>query len=323
MKRSIYIGIDVAKDKLDVSVKVTPYGQRPEMPKAADEEWISPNTTEGVAELVRRLRALGPDRIALEATGGYEQRAFQALRAAGLEVAIVQPQRVKDFAKAMSIKHKNDRSDALVLAYFAEVRRPELVPEPTENQKHLAELRRLRTDLIATRVAYTNRTETCSPAMKLRLDAFVAVLQAQIEGLDAELAAALEASPEDAEKARLLRTVPGIGPVNAAALVGELPELGKLDRRHIASLIGVAPMANDSGHGERKRHVTAGRKALRSLLHMAVVSARKWNPVIRAFAERLEAAGKPGHTIMTACVRKLLVILNAMVLSGKPWTLSP
>jgi transposase len=322
MKPSIYVGIDVAKAKLDVAVKMTQPGDRPRKPKVAHQEWISPNTDEGVAELVKRLRELGTDQIALEATGGYEQRAFQALRAAGMQAAIVQPQRVKEFAKSLSIKHKNDRSDALVLAYFAEVRDPELVPEPTANQKHIAELRRLRTDLIATRVAYKNRTENCSSDMKRRLDAFVAVLQAQIDGLDAELAAALAASPEDAEKARLLRTVPGIGPVNAAALVGELPELGKLDRRHIASLVGVAPMANDSGDGKRKRFITAGRQALRSLLHMAVVSARKCNPIIRAFAERLEAAGKPGHTIMTACVRKLLVILNAMILSGKPWTVS-
>jgi len=323
MKRSIYIGIDVAKAKLDVAVKVTEFGEQPGMPKAAHKEWIVHNTDAGVAKLVKRIVELAPDRIAMEATGGYEQRVFQALRDAGMPAAIVQPQHVKDFGKAMSIKHKTDRIDALVLAYFAEIRRPEIVPQPTANQKRIAELRGLRNDLIETRVAYNNRTENCSPEMKARLEAFVAIIETQVDALDKEMAAALKASPEDAQKAALLRSVPGIGPVNAAALVGELPELGKLDRRRIASLVGVAPMAKDSGNTRGKRFITGGRQALRATLHMAVVSMRRCNPVICAFANRLEAAGKPGHTIMTACVRKLLVILNAMIHSGKPWTLSP
>jgi transposase len=323
MKRTIYVGIDVAKDKLDVAVKVTEAGEAPGMPKAANAEWISPNTDEGVAKLVQRVQEFGPDRIVMEATGGYEQRAFLALRAVGMQVTIVQPQNVKEFARAMSIKFKNDRIDALVLAYYAEVRRPEVAPPPTENQKRVAELRGLRADLVVTRVAYTNRLENCSNDVARRIQAFVDGIQAQIDELDAELAAALQATPEDAAKAAILRSVPGIGPVSAAALVGELPELGKLDRRRIASLVGVAPMSNDSGRRHGKRFITGGRKALRTVLHMAVVSARKHNPVIRTFADRLMAAGKPSHTVMSACVRKLLVILNAMVLAGRPWTLSP
>lgn len=319
MKRSIFIGIDVAKLKLDVVVTARGTGEPLGLP-SSKEDWISPNTDADMPALVQRIKELNPERIVMEATGGYEQRAFLALRAAGLPVAIVQPQHVKQFISAMSIKFKNDRNDALVMAYFAEVRRPDLHPQPTENQKRMAELRGLRADLVATRVAYKNRLEHCSEEATRRIKGFLAVVQAQVDELDAELAKALKATPEDAAKAAILLSVTGIGPVNAAALVGELPELGKIDRRKIASLVGLAPMTKESGGSEKKRYITGGRKALRSLLHMAVVSARQHNPVIRAFAERLEAAGKQSHTVMAACARKLLVILNAMVRSGTRWT---
>lgn len=323
MKRSIFVGIDVAKGKLDVAVTTREVGEALGFPGIAHDEWISANTDEEVAKLVERLKRLNPERIVLEATGGYEQRVFLALRAAGMPVAIVQPQHVKDFIKAMGIKFKNDRKDALAQAYFAEVRRPDVYPQATENQKRIADLRGLRTDLIETRVAYKNRLENCSAETARRIKAFLENVQAQIDELDAELTKSLEATPEDAAKAKILRSVTGIGPVNAAALVGELPELGKVDRRSIAALVGLAPMSNDSGARHGKRHVKGGRAAIRSLLHMAVVSARQHNPVIRDFGKRLEAAGKQGHTVMTACARKLLVILNAMVRAGTTWSLSP
>lgn len=323
MKRSIFIGIDVGKHKLDVAVTAREPGEPLSFPGTAHEEWISPNKDVDVASLVHRIQKLEPERIVLEATGGYEQRVFLALRAAGQPVAIVQPQHVKDFIKSMGIKFKTDRKDALAQAYYAEVRRPEVHPQPTANQKRIADLRGLRTDLIQTRVAYNNRLENCSPETARRIKAFVATVQAQIDELDAELAQAVKATPEDAAKTAILLSVTGIGPVNAAALVGELPELGKTNRRGIAALLGLAPMNNDSGSRQGKRHVKGGRAALRCLLHMAVVSARQHNPVIRAFGERLAAAGKEPHTIMTACARKLLVILNAMVRAGTTWSLSP
>lgn len=323
MKRSIFIGIDVAKEKLDVAVTVRMADDPLSFPGVAHDEWISANTDVEVAKLVKRIKKLEPERIVLEATGGYEQRVFLALRAAELPVSIVQPQQVKDFIKAMGIKFKNDRKDALAQAYFAEVRRPEVYPLPTANQKRIADLRGLRTDLVGTRVAYKNRLENCSEETARRIKAFLKEVQAQIDELDKELAQALKATPEDAAKTKILQSVTGIGPVNAAALVGELPELGKTDRRGIAALVGLAPMSNDSGKRQGKRHVKGGRAAIRSLLHMAVVSARQHNPVIRDFGKRLEAAGKKGHTVMTACARKLLVILNAMVRSGTSWSLSP
>lgn len=320
MKRTIWIGIDVAKDKLDVAVKKTEVGQHPAPPKRAQEAWISSNTDKGVAELIKRVQALEPDRIVMEATGGYEQRVFLALRAAGLPAVIVPPGAVRSFAEGIGRKAKTDRIDALVLAYFAEVRQPEVLPLPTENQRRVTELGGLRSDLVATRTAYKNRLEHASRENRARIERLLEAVQAEIDELDKELAKALEATPEDAAKAALVRSVPGIGPVNAAALVGGLPELGKLHRRQISSLLGVAPMNKDSGKGERKRFVRDGRRALRSLLHMAALSARTHNPAIRAFAQRLEAAGKPFHTIMTACIRKLVVILNAIVASGTPWS---
>jgi transposase len=269
MRRTIWIGIDVAKDKLDVAVKRTEAGERPGPPKRAQEAWISANTDKGVAELVRRVQALAPERIILEATGGYEQRAFLALRAAGLPAVIVPPGRVRAFAEGIGRDAKTDPIDALVLAYFGEVRQPEVLPLPTENQKRVSELGGLRADLVATKTAYQNRLEHASPENRTRIERLLEVVTAQIDELDKELVKALKSTPE------------------------------------------------------RKRFVRGGRRALRSLLHMAALSAKVHNPAIRAFAERLEAAGKPFHAVMTACVRKLIVILNAIVASGTPWSPTP
>jgi transposase len=320
MKRNFSIGIDVGKDKLDVAVKVTEAGSTPSPAKRAHEAWTAKNTDAGVAEIVQRLQAIGPHRIALEATGGYEQRVFRAMRAAGLPAVIVAPALVRDFAKAMGRKAKTDKIDALVLAHFAEIRQPEVVPLPTANQERIADLRALRTDLLVTRNAYTNRLENCGSEVRQHIEQLVANLNAQVETLDAKLVEALAADPEDAAKAALVQTVPGVGRVTAATLVGELPELGKLDRRRISALVGVAPMNRDSGHQHGKRKTCGGRNEVRRALYMAAFSASRWNSVLRPFAQRLTAAGKPFKVVMTACMRKLLVILNAMILAGTPWS---
>lgn len=319
MKRTIWIGIDVAKDKLDVAVKKTESGADAERTRRADEAWISANTDEGVAALVERVQGLRPERIVMEATGGYEQRVFKALRAAGLPAVIVPPGMVRDFASGTRRRAKTDRIDALVLAHFAEVNKPEVSPLPSENHQRLSELGSLRQDLVATRTAYKNRLEHASSEGRTRIQRLLGAIQAEIDQLDKEMAKAIKATPEDAEKAALVQSVPGIGPVNAAALISGLPELGKLKRRQLASLLGVAPYDDQSGRGDHKKHARDGRRALRSLLHMAALSARTHNPIIQAFAKRLESAGKPFHTVMTACIRKLVVILNAIVASGTPW----
>jgi len=314
-----YVGIDVAKDKLDIAIKLTEKGQAASPATQAHEAWTSPNRDENVAEIVERLRAAKPHRIAIEATGGYEKRVFRALYAAGLPVVLVNPGRVRDFARSMGRLAKTDRIDALMLAHFAEIRQPEVISPPTENQERVASLRALRTDLIGTRVAYTNRLETCEPEVAQHIKQLLTSVEAQIKTIEAKLAKALEATPEDAAKARLVQTVPGVGPVTAATLVGELPELGKLDRRRISALVGLAPMNHDSGYQRGQRRVQGGRSEVRRVLFMAAFSASRYNPVLRKFAERLKAAGKPYKVIMTACMRKLLVILNAMVLSGTSW----
>lgn len=323
MKPRIFIGIDVSKDKLDIAVKAAEAGDAVSPAKRAAEAWTTKNTEADCDELVRRLQAMSPYRIALEATGGYEQRAFRALREAGLPAVIVQPLGVREFARAMGKRAKTDLIDALMIAYFAEVRQPEVVPLPTANQQRIASLRALRTDMLATRVQYTNRLENCGPEVREHIEKLLADVALQVDALDAKLRDALQATPEDAAKAALVQTVPGVGPVTAATLVGELPELGKLDRRRLSALIGVAPINRDSGRQHGKRTTQGGRNEVRRVLYMAALTARHHNPVIRAFAQRLKAAGKPFKVVMTACMRKLLVILNAMVHAGTPWSLLP
>ncbi len=323
MKPRIFIGIDVSKDKLDVAVKLAETGDAVSPAKRAAEAWTTRNTEVDCSELVQRLQAMNPHRIALEATGGYEQRAFRALREAGLPAVIVQPLSVREFARAMGRKAKTDPIDALMIAYFAEVRQTEVVPLPTANQERIADLRGLRADILKTRVQYTNRLENCRAEVREHIEKLLAGVAAEIAELDAKLRDALQATPEDAAKAALVQTVPGVGPVTAATLVGELPELGKLDRRRLSALLGVAPMNRDSGRKHGKRAIHGGRNEVRRVLYMAALTARRCNPVIRAFAERLKEAGKPFKVVMTACMRKLLVILNAMLLAGTAWSLSP
>jgi transposase len=320
MERKVYVGIDVSKDKLDVAVKATEADGAPKPTKRAKESWISGNTSGGVADLVRRVKALNPERIALEATGGYEQRVFKALREANLPAVIVNPGNVREFAKSMGRQAKTDRIDALMLAHFAEVRQPEVLPLPTANQQRIADLRGLRTDLLATRVAYNNRLETCGAEVRMHIEKLLGNVEGEIAVLDGKLKEALDATPEDAAKARLVQSVPGVGPVTAATLVGELPELGKISHRRISSLAGLAPINRDSGRQRGKRSIRGGRNEVRKVLYMAAFSARTHISVIRAFADRLEASGKCFKTVMTACMHKLLIILNAIVLSGTPWS---
>jgi len=235
---------------------------------------------------------------------------------------ILQPLSVREFAKAMGKRAKTDAIDALMIAFFAEVRQPEVLPLPTKNQDRIAELRGLRTDFVKTRNQFTTRLETCGAEARAHIEQLLADVEAQIAALDAKLHEALQATPEDAAKAALVLSVPGVGPVTAATLIGELPELGKLDRRRISALVGLAPMNRDSGRQSGKRRIQGGRGDVRQGLYMAALTARRWNPVIRAFADRLATAGKPHKVIMVACMRKLLVILNAMVLAGTSWSLS-
>lgn len=320
MERVYFVGIDVGKDRLDVAVKAVDPSQPSQPAKRAHQVWASANSEAGLKTLLERLTRLSPTLIVLEASGGYERQAYLAMRAAGLPAALVQPNHARAFARSMGLLAKTDKIDALVLAYFAEVRRPEPAMLPTANQSRIADLRGVRSDLIDTRTAYKNRMKTASETSRRHIQRLLEELEKSIASVEAELKQAVEGNPDDAKRAALLRTAPGIGPIIAATLVGELPELGRLSRREISALVGVAPMNRDSGRQHGRRSVKGGRNEVRGKLYMGAVSAVKCNPPIRALYERLTAAGKLYKVVITACMRKLIVMLNAMLAQGRPWS---
>lgn len=304
----VYVGIDVSKAQLDVALRPTPAA------------WSSPNTDAGIANLVEQLAARGPALIVLEATGGLEIPAAAALAAAGLAVAVVNPRQVRDFARAMGRLAKTDRLDADTLARFAEQVRPMARPLPDAAARGFDALLARRRQLTDMLIAEKNRLARSRDAVvRGDLADHVAWLQARVATLDADLEAAVRASPVWREAEDLLRSVPGVGRVMALTLLVELPELGRLTRREIAALVGVAPLNRDSGTYRGKRAVWGGRASVRTALFMSALAAVRYNPAIRAFYLRLRATGKAPKTVVVACMRKLLVTLNAMLKHRQPW----
>jgi transposase len=302
-----FVGLDIAKDHIDV-------GTWPEQ-----HHWQVRNHTEGIAQLVDELAARAPACIVLEASGGYEQEAAATLAGAGLPVVVVNPRQVRDFARATGQLAKTDRLDALILAHFAEAVKPAIRPLPDATTEELRLLLVRRTQVIAMITAEKNRLKTAMPAVRKHIKAHIAWLEGQRDELDTELRDRLKASPIWREKEQLLRSVTGIGPVASLTLLAALPELGQLSQKEIVSLAGLAPVARDSGTLRGKRTIWGGRARVRQGLYMATLSASKHNPVIRAFYQRLIAAGKPPKVALTACMRKLLTILNAMLRTHTPW----
>jgi transposase len=302
-----FVGIDVAKATLDIAVRPT------------GATWQVANEERVLPDLVARLRALAPTRIVLEATGGYEHAVVAALAAAGLPVIVVNPRQVRDFGRATGQLAKTDRIDAALLALFAERVQPELRPLPDEALQALDAFLTRRRQLLEMLIAERNRFGLAKRPIRRDIDQHIRWLEKRLKDVDRELAAAIEASPVWRATEDLLRTVPGIGPVISRTLLGELPELGQLNRKQIAALVGVAPHARDSGTLRGKRMIWGGRASVRAVLYMGALVAAKFNPVIRAFYQRLRAAGKPAKVALTACMRKLLIILNAMVRNGTPW----
>ena len=290
-----YVGLDVAKAELVVASRPT------------DERWTTTNDTVGLRELVARLHALGPTLVVLEATGGYELAAVAALATAGLPVVVVNPRQVRDFARATGELAKTDRIDADILALFAERIRPAVRPLADEALAALDALLTRRRQLLEMLQAERNRQGQVfgrgSKAVKQSLKAHIAYLERELRMTDTELGRAVRESPVWREKEELYRSVPGVGRIVALALLAELPELGQLNRKQIAKLAGVAPLARDSGTLRGKRLIYGGR-----------------NPVIRAFYQKLLAAGKPKKLALTACMRKLLTILNAMARTQTAWS---
>jgi transposase len=303
-----YVGVDVSKERLDVAFRPT-----------SRRCWF-PNDLSGIDGLVRRLLEERPALVVLEASGGYERPAATALAARGLAVAVVNPRQARDFAKATGRLAKTDALDAESLARFAEAVRPEPRVLPDEETLLLSEILDRRRQLIGMLVAENNRlSATASEPVKRRIRAHVRWLEKEISYTDGELEEAVERCPTWRENEALLRSVPGVGPVLARTLLAELPELGVLSHKRLSALVGVAPLNFDSGALRGRRMVWGGRARVRSTLYMASLSAARHNPIIRAFYERLVAAGKPKKVALIACARKLLSILNAVMRDHVRW----
>ena len=302
-----FVGIDVAKAQLDIAVR--PSGER----------WAVPNDAGGVVTLVERLQALHPTLIVLEATGGLERAATAALATAGLPVVVVDPRQARDFARATGQLAKTDALDARALTHFADVIRPTPRPLPDTQTQELRALLGRRQQLVGMRTAEQNRLAGTSGRLQTDIEAHIAWLNERLATLDDDIETLLRASPLRRENDDLLQSAPGIGPVCARTLVLELPELGTLNRQQIAALVGVAPLNCDSGTLRGRRMIWGGRAHVRTVLHMGTLVATCYNPRIKAFYERLLAAGKVKKVALTACMRKFLTILNAMLKHRTPW----
>jgi len=304
----IFVGLDVAKGHVDVALR--PSG----------EHWQAPTSEAGLAALVERLRASAPALVVMEATGGLEAPLLAAL-AVAMPVAVVNPRQVRDFARAMGRLAKTDRLDAAVLAHFAEVVRPSKTELPTAESEALTAMLSRRQQLVEMLTAERNRLgATRVVSVRKDVEAHVAWLQQRLKDVDKDLDGMLRASAVWREKEALYRSVPGVGRVVATTLLAELPELGTLDRKKIAALVGVAPFNRDSGTMRGRRTIWGGRATVRSALFMAALVATRRNTVIKAFYERLLAVGKLKKVALTACMRKLLTMLNAMARNHTPWS---
>jgi len=309
----VWVGIDISKAHVDVAV----FGGT---------QWREASDAGGLARLTNRLIELHTTLAVLEASGGYEAPVAAALAAAGVPLAIVNPRQVRRFAQALGVLAKTDRLDARVLAHFGALVQPEPRPLADAAQVVLLELVQRRRQLVDMLVAEKQRRRTASGRVGQQIQEHVTWLEQRLDEIDRELRDVLRASPVWRDKDDLLQGVPGVGPALSATLLAELPELGTLNRRQIAALVGVAPLARDSGTLHGRRTCWAGRASVRSVLYMATLAATRFNPTIRAIYQRLRTARKPKMVALVACMRKLLVTLNAMLAHRTPWrmeTLTP
>ena len=306
--KKVYIGIDIAKAKIDIHV--LPSG----------ESWTVSTTQTELSKTVDRLTVLNPTNIVMEATGGYETRLAASLATSGLPVAVVNPRQVRDFAKSMGMLAKTDAIDAHVIALFAEKMQPEGRPISTEEEHVLKELLTRRSQLIDMRTAESNRQQQIiSKKVYKSITTIIKSFNKELASIESEIDSRIKSSPVWQAKNKLLQSVPGIGKTTASMLIIALPELGKLNRGQIASLAGLAPMNRDSGTFRGRRMITGGRASIRAGLYMPILSAVRFNHKIKPFYDRLIAAGKLKKVAQTACMRKLLTILNAIVRDNEPW----
>jgi transposase len=303
-----FVGIDVSKNRLDVHLR--PGG----------EAFAVSRDSEGLAALIERLAGLAPALVVLEATGGFEVTVAASLAAAGMPLAVVNPRQIRDFARATGQLAKTDALDAKVIARFAETVRPEPRPLPDEQARALGEMVARRRQLIEMMTAERNRRRQLTSRRLIKgVERLLAVLQKELSELEADLGDSIRGTPVWRERDELLQSVPCIGPTVARTLIADLPELGLLDRKQIAALVGVAPLNRDSGKMRGRRTTFGGRAKVRCVLYMAALVASRRNPVLAAFYQRLVSAGKAKKLALTAVMRKLLTILNAMVRDNTRW----
>jgi len=300
-----YIGIDISKDSLDVAIH------------ASSKQWHFTNDPAGISRVCELLAKLEPALVVFEATGGYEIPLYVSLGESGLPVAPVNPRQVRDFAKASGKLAKTDTLDAKAIAHFGAALKPE--PRAFPESQELKEIVARRNQLVQMITAEKNRFRSARQGIKARIQAHIKWLEEELENIDLELRQSIKKNPAWKEKDTLLQSVPGVGPVLSTTLLAGLPELGKLDGRQIAALVGVAPLNRDSGTLRGKRSIWGGRARVRGALYMAALVATRFNPVIRDFYGRLCAEGKCKKVAITACMRKLLTILNAIAKHRTPW----
>ncbi len=306
--QEVYVGIDVSGDRLEVHTH--PSGQ----------SWSVAYEEAGLSALVARLQGLGVALVVLEATGKLQDVAAATLYAAGLPVAVVNPRQVRDFARATGRLAKTDRLDAAVIAHFGAAIQPTAQPAPDAERQRLSELVARRRQLVEMVTAEQNRLRsTQDAALREEVQVHIRWLKAALKKLEKEISRTIRQNPLWRAQDELLRSTPGVGPVTACTLLAGLPELGQLRQRPLAGLVGVAPMNCDTGRRRGERHIRGGRATVRRALYMATLVGVRKNEVLRAHYQHLLVAGKPRKVALVACMRKLLLVLNAMVRTGQPW----
>jgi len=306
METTRYVGIDVSAVTLDVAVHEGSLTQ-------------VANDASGITDLVKALQDASTTLVVLEATGAYHREVTSALVAAGVPVAVVNPRQVRDFARSTGLLAKTDRLDAGVLARFAAVVRPTPRPVPSDATLELTALVERRRQLVEMLTAEKNRLSVARKPVRPSVQQIIRALEKALAAADADIDRWIRSSPVWRAQDDLLQSVPGVGPQTARLLIAALPELGRLTRREIAALVGVAPLACDSGTLRGQRHCWGGRSHIRAVLYMAAVAGSRFNPVLRAMYRRLKAAGKPPKVALVACMRRLIIILNAMVKTQRHW----
>src|SRR5688572_23104609 len=307
MATSSYVGIDVSKDRLDVAVL------------GEERVWQVDNTSAGIAKLVQQMENLQPELIVVEATGGYQRSVVETLFHAGLCVAVVNPARVRQFARACGLLAKTDKLDAQVLAVFGQRVQPKPYAGKSEAEKQLSALLVRRKQLEEMLKAEQNRLRTISPSLRGSVERIIAILKEEKKHLEEQIQQLLKEQKAWREQSEILSSAPGVGKVTTATLLADLPELGKMDRKKIAALVGVAPMNFDSGKKRGYRKTKGGRGEVRSILYMSTLVATRYNPVIQAQYQQLLKRGKLKKVALTACMRKFLTILNAMMRDQQPF----